>query len=805
MLKNYFKTAWRTLRQNKLLSAVNIAGLAVGLACVMLILMFVNDEYSYDRFHTNASRITRIVQTDTDTSGEENRSGNTGYPQGPAALANLPEVENFCRIKGWPMLSKKGNDALELMVLFTDSSVFSMFSFKVIKGNPHTMLLNRNSVVITDETARKYFGKEDPVGKTIELELGEDFEPLVVTGVVEKPPVNSSIRFDMLLPFEKQLPEDAAQRAESLNDWHSLFLNTFLLLKKNADPALAEAKFFPLYIKNSGDNWDNVKKETGLSSRVYKLQPFLNMHLDSEFFASNGLSNWSDSKYSYILSALALLILVIACINFINIMLAKSLQRSKEIGIRKVSGGTRAQLIFQFLSESLLVTLISFVPAVLVMKILLPVFSRFTERHYDTGYLLQPGILLLYLGLIVLVALLAGFYPALVASGFRPSQTLYGKLKLSGRNLFGRSLVVLQFAIAVMLIICTIVFNSQFNYMTRGDLGFKKDNILYLELPWGKAPEKLQLFRKELAKNSMIENIGGKNGGWNSTFFFINGKKTDWVGTEEMDDQYLRIIDVPVVKGRYLSYQNIADTVSNCMVNESFAKKYLDPRKDPIGQAVGRNRGEGVVLYNIVGVVKDYHDANFKQKIKPMYFSLDKSGRAFNSFIKFAPGQSKAAIAAVSKTFKTIFPFSVPEYKMLQEWNESWYAEEARWKEIVLYAAIIAILLSCMGLFALSTLSVQQRIKEIGIRKVLGAGVLNITSLVSKDFLKLVLIALIIASPVAWWLMNKWLQDFVYRIGISWWMFTLAGLTAMLVAVFTVGYHALKASLANPVNSLRTE
>lgn len=543
----------------------------------------------------------------------------------------------------------------------------------------------------------------------------------------------------------------------------------------------------------------------GLSSRSYHLQPFLSMHLDNAFFASNGLSNWSDSKYAYILSGLALLILGIACINFINIMLAKSLQRSKEIGVRKVSGSSRMQLVLQFLGESFLITLISFVPAFLLMKLLLPVFSRFTGRHYEIAYLFQPHILLLYLLLLVTVALLAGFYPAWVASGFKPVQTLYGKVKLSGKNMLGKSLVVLQFAMAIFLIICTIVFNRQFSYMTQSDLGFKKDNIIYMELPWGKPVEKLQLFKRELQQSAAVENIGGKNGGWNSTTFIVNGKKTDWVGTEDMDDQYLRIIQVPVVKGRYLSYSNAADTISACMVNESFVTTYLDAAKDPLAQTVGRRTDAGTREMNIVGVVKDYHDADFKRKISPMVFYLNKRGRAFNTYIRYAPGQYQTAAAALTKAYHAVFPFSVLQYSSLQEWNESWYGEEARWKEIIFYAALIAILLSCMGLFALSTLAVQQRVKEIGIRKVLGAGVSNITRLVSGGFLKLVLLALLLAAPVAAWIMNQWLQDFAYRISISWWIFALAGLLSLLVAFITVAWQAVKAAVANPADSLRTE
>jgi putative ABC transport system permease protein len=805
MIKNYFKTAWRNLRQNKLLSVVNIAGLGIGLACVMLIVLFVNDEYSFDTFHTNSSRIVRVVQTDVDTTGGERRSGNTGFPQGPAFAADIPEVENYCRIKGWDMLTKKGGEGIESKVLFADTSFFSFFSFKVVNGNPQTMLLGTSSVVLTDATAAKYFGNEDPIGKTVEIEVEEDFEPFTVTGIVKAAPANSSIRFDMLLPFEKQLPVNPEQRAEQLQSWNNLFLNTFLLLKKNTTVAAAQSKVWASFLKNNGEGWAQTKAANGLVARTYTLQPFLSMHLDNRFFASNGLSGWSDSKYSYILSGLAMLILLIACINFINIMLAKSLQRSKEIGIRKVSGSSRRQLIAQFLAESFLVTLLSFVPAFLLLQLLLPVFSSFTARHYDISYLFQPSIVFLYGALLLVVSLLAGFYPAIVASGFKPVQTLYGNVKVTGKNILGKSLLVLQFTIAAVLIICTIVFNRQFNYMTKSDVGFSKENIIRLQFPWTKTATQLQTFKNELSKNPAIAAVGGKSGDWNKTVFTINGRKTDWTYYENIDDKYLQVLQIPLVKGRYLSYANAADTISNCLVNEAFVATYLDKTKDPLGQGIAYGSKDGVPNLFVAGVVKNYHSASFKDKIEPICFLLDYRNDALNTFIKYHPGQSKAAVAAIQQTYKSLLPFSVLDLQFMQDWNESWYAEEARWKRIVFYAAIIAILLSCLGLFALSTLSVQQRVKEIGIRKVLGASVSGIAALVSKDFLKLVLIALLIASPLAWWIMHSWLNGFAYRIAVSWWMFLLTALIAILIAVAAVSFHAVKAAVANPVKSLRTE
>jgi putative ABC transport system permease protein len=803
MLKNYFKIAWRNLRQNKLLSFINIIGLSIGLACVMLIVLFVNDEFSFDKFHKNANRIVRVVQTDVDTAGKERRNGNSGMPQGPSFASAIPEVQAFCRIQGWDMLTKKGNDGIKAKVLYADTSFFSVFSFNILSGNPNKMLEGRNSVVLTDETAEKYFGNLDPIGKTVEIEVDEDFEPFIVAGIVKKAPINSSIKFDMLIPFQRRIPIGPAGAIRDNDNWNTLFLNTFLLLKKNTTVKAAQAKVWPAFLKFNEAGWNKTKARGGIVSRTYALQPFLQMHLDPLFFASNGISDWSDSKYAYILSGLAFLILLIACINFINIMLAKSLKRSKEIGIRKVSGSSRSQLVGQFLSESFLVTAISFIPAIIMMQILLPIFSNFTERHYDTSYLWQPTIIFLYCILLVAVSLLAGFYPAIVASKFKPVQVLYGNIKLSGKNIFGKALLVLQFGIAAALIICTIVYNSQFNYMTKSDAGFTKQNIIRVQFPWNKGAAQMQTFKNELVKNTSIISVGAKSGDWNKTNFVINGKTTDWTYYENIDDNYLQVLQIPLQKGRYLSYSNKADTISNCVVNEAFVAAYLDKSKDPIGQTLDMAKGEPSI--SIVGVVKNYHSASFKNKIEPIYFSLDKTGDALNMLINYKSGEEKKAMADISKTYKTIVPYAVLDAQYMQDWNEGWYKQEALWKKIVLFAAIIAIVLSCLGLFALSTLAIQQRVKEIGIRKVLGASVVGIASLVSKDFLKLVFISLLIASPIAWYIMNDWLKDFAYRINISWWIFLVTVFVTTCIAMLAISFHAIKAAVSNPVKSLRTE
>lgn len=801
MFKNYFSVAVRNLGKDKMLSFVNIAGLATGLACVMLIVLFVKDEWSFDRFHKNGKDIYRLVQTTTDTAGKEWRSGNTGLPHGPVFASGIPEIEHYCRIKGWDMTVKKGNEGIESKVLFADPSVFSVFSFDIISGNVADMLKDRKAVVLTEAAAAKFFGNENPVGKNVEIETEEGFETFSVSGIVKAMPLNSSLQFDMLIPFENQNPTDAAELNSQMSNWHSLYLNTFFLLKKGADAKAVEKKLWPVYAASDADAWNEYQRKNKGATKQFILQPFLSIHLDQRFYASNGLSNWGDETNSYILAGMALLILVIACINFINIAVARSLQRGKEIGIRKVSGGSKMQVMLQFLTESFVVTSIAFFAALGLVQLALPFFNTISNKHFSFVYLIQPGNIAVFAGLILLVSLMAGFYPAFVASRFRPAQTLYSRLKLSGKNYFGKSLVVLQFAIAASLVIGTIIFTLQFRYISKADLGYDASNMIHLQFPWDR-PAGLKQLKAELLKDPAIASIGTKSGDRNATIFEINGKKTDWTYYEHIDDDYLQTLNIPLVKGRYLSYANVADTVSNCLVNETFVSTYLDKTKDPIGQMIDANGAQPVT---VVGVVKNYHSADFKEKIAPIFFSLDKSGDLLNTYIKFHAGKEKAAGDVLARTYKKILPYAALEYYYMQDWLMQRYEADTQWKKIVSFAAFIAILIAALGLFALTTLSVQQRIKEIGIRKVLGASVAQIGYIISKDFLVLVTIALLIASPVAYWFMNKWLQDFAYRINISWWIFVLAGAVAMLVAMITTSVQAVKAAIANPVKSLRTE
>lgn len=807
MLFYNLKIAWRKLWRTPMLSAINIGGLSIALACVLLIALFLRDEWSFDKMHNKGDRIARLVQVQTDTSGDERRIGNTGYPQGPAYTAGVPEIEAFTRFKGWSILTKLGGEGVEAEVRLVDPAFFDMFSIGILKGNKKDFLRDRNFVVLSESAARKYFKTTDCLGKTVDLELDEDFEPFTVSGVVKDMPLNTSIQFDMLISFERELPLDPKARSEAMADWGSYFLNTFFLLQPGVDPKAVEKKLPAVFNANSPFTRESFMKENGLVVFDHRLQPFLKMHLDDQFYATNGLMNWSDAGYSYLLAGVALLILVIACINFVNIALALALRRSKESGIRKVAGGSRLTLFIQYMTEALVPAILALLPAILVIQLLLPSFNEITGREFNLRYLMRPEVVGVVLGTVLLVAFMAGTYPALVASGFSPARTLYMRLKLSGKNWVGRSLVVFQFALAIILIIGAVVLNLQFNYMTGDNLGYSKENIIRFDMPYNKKADFAKV-KQALLTSPAIQAVSGKGGDWNKTMFFINGKKTDWTYYEVTDDDYLKMLGIPVVKGRYLSYGNVADTISSCLVNESFVRTHLDKTKDPIGQVIESNisSGDGKRrVHEIRGVVKDYHLSNFKEKIEPAVFLLDNRNSLFRAMVKYHPGQGSKALSVITSSFRANFPYSIMNYQFMQDWNEEQYGEEKRWKTIANYSSVIAILLSCLGLFALSTLAVQQRVKEIGVRKVLGAGMVSIASLLSKEFLKLVMLAILIAVPIAWYLANQWIKDYVYRIDMSAWIFIGAGLFVVVLAMVTVFYQSWTAARMNPVKSLRAE
>jgi len=547
-----------------------------------------------------------------------------------------------------------------------------------------------------------------------------------------------------------------------------------------------------------------IREKFGDSSATYySLQAFMDMHLSKDYKAENGLADASNPFYSYLLSGIAIFILLIACINFVNLTVARSVKRAKEIGVRKVIGGSRQQLIMQFLGESFFLCFLAFLLSILLVQWVLPVFNHLSNKALALSYLFDVKLVSGYIALFILTSLLAGFYPALVLSGYNPVQTLYSRFALAGKSYLQKGLVILQFALASFLIIGTITMYSQFHYLTNEKLGYDDSNLVTVNLQSRGMPHSKALpIRNEMMKSSSIEDVSFKNGGSWGTAARVNGETEIQFAFETIDETYIPLLKIPLVKGRSFSKNFPSDSTHSVLVNEVFVKKA--GWKDPIGQQVDFWYNEGE-KYTVVGVVKNYHYEALTKEIEPQLFTM-KPGNFYGiMFIKIKPGAASAALKHIENTFKKFFPTSPYSYVFKDQENRASYETEMKWKQIVMFGAILTIFISCIGLFGLSVLSAEKRTKEIGIRKVLGASVRNVVSILSTDFLKLVMIALLIAMPLAWLAASKWLQNYPYRISLSWWMFAMAGLLVVIVAFATVSFQAVKAAIANPVKNLRTE
>ena len=796
MFKNYFKIAFRNIQRNKIYSFINIAGLSLGLACAMLIILYVKDEVSFDRFHKNGNNIYRIASI-MQFGGEEKKLGITGFLQGPRFTQNVSGIKSFVRLQGGRQDFKKGTDIQSQDILYADSTFFSVFSFPLLSGNPVTCLTEPHTIVLTEDEAKKQFGTSDVLGKNILIREDSAFVPYKVTAVAKDCPQNSSIQFSALLPF-KETETDALNN----DNWFNFFLNTFVVLEPNANQHAIENQMQRFYVKDAKGTFSKMAEQFDLgkdaSMGSYFLQPFTAMHLSTELPA-DGLSKASNPVYSYILSGIALFILLIACINFINLTIARSMKRAKEIGIRKVVGGNRKQLIIQFLGESFVLCLIAFATAVALVKLILPVFNHLSNKALAISYLFDTKLIAAYLVLFVLTTLLAGFYPAFILSDFNPVKTLYSRFTLSGKNYLQKALVVLQFTLSSFLIIATLIIYYQFNYLTTEKLGYDDSNLVMVE-KGGLRPTQAKLFREQLMKNPGILGVAPKNGGYSSTRAKVESDSAIDFTYETIDESYLPLLKIPLVAGRNFSMDFPSDSSKAVLVNESFVKKA--GWRNPLGQQVNfwyRNQ-----KYVVIGVVKDYHFQALSQKIGPQLFTMN--GNDFGVvYIKIRPESATSSLAYIQKTFHALFPLAPFSYTFKNDENIKNYEAEAKWKQIMLYSAILTIFISCIGLFGLSVLSAEKRTKEIGIRKVLGASVQSVVTSLSLDFLKLVLIAMVIAIPLAWLAAGKWLQKYPYRIQMSWEIFAAGGLFVIIIALITVSFQAIKAAMANPVESLRTE
>lgn len=798
MIKNYFITAWRNLWKNKVYTFINITGLAIGLACCMLIILYTKDEVSYDRFHANAPNIYHVVSKMTSPDGNVTKIGSTGNRPGPAFKESIPEAKDFVRIQQRNFSVKKGTEVFDEEGHFADENFFSFFSFKLKEGNPAAALNDIHSLVLSEELAKKYFGNEPALGKTLEINSGNGFEQFIVSGIAKKSPENSSVKVKLMLSMKTAL------RDEPDNLWLNFFQNTFVSLQPGANIKAVEKKFAEVYAISSKDEAKKAAEELGLKDKIeYKLQPLLGMHLDTEYVPDNGLYNASKPVYAYILTGIAIFLLIIACINFINLSIARSLSRAKEIGIRKMAGGERKQLIFQFLGESFLLSFLGFVMALMLVMLALPFFNELSNKALSFSYLFDAKLIFLYLGLFMLSALMAGFYPALVLSKLNPVQTLYGRTYFAGKNYLSKGLVVLQFALATFLIIGTITIYSQFNFLTHYNLGYNDDNLVVLRTGRIDA-KKVNLIIGELQKNPAIASVAARNGGARQTIAKIDGNEKEIsLAYETVDKEYLSTLQLNLVQGHNITGENPADSSTSAVVNETFVK--TAGWKDPLGKQVDFFWDSGRV-YTVVGVVKDYYYGSLKEKIMPQLFTMDpRSGKFGQLWVKINPLNTASTLQYIQKTFRAALPQQPFLYDFKKDTNAAQYASEQKWKQIISFAAILTIFVSCIGLFGLASLAAQKRTKEVGIRKVLGAGVADIVKKLSTSFLVLVLIAALIAVPAAWWVSHKWLQGYPLRIEISIWMFVFALLLIVVVSLVTISFQAIKAAIANPVKALRND
>jgi putative ABC transport system permease protein len=799
MFKNYFKTAFRNLRRNKIYSFINIAGLSIGLACAMLIMLYVKDEVSFDKFHKNVNNIYRVVSKNKHN-GTEYKDGNTGFLQGPRFKQNVSGIDRFVRVQSGSEDIKIGNEIQAQDLLYVDSSFFSVFTFPLLSGNSKTCLIEPHSIVLSEDAAKKYFGTADAVGKLIMLKNDSAFVPYKVTAVAKRCPQNSSIQFTALLPFK-----ETAADAENNDNWYNFFLNTFVVLNPNVNPQNVNKQMQAFYIKDAAITFKQMIEKYGggadASMGAYFLQPYTNMHMSTELPAQNGLTNASNPMYAYILSGIALFVLIIACINFINLTVARSVKRSKEIGIRKVIGGNRKQLIIQFLGESFLLCTIAFVFAVLLVQLILPLFNDLSNKALSLSYLFDAKLIGGYILLFLITSLLAGFYPALILSGYNPVQTLYSRFNIGGKNYLQKSLVVLQFTLASFLIIATFTIYSQFNFLTDTKLGYDDSNLVLVNKDRIRHVD-AALFKNELMKSPDIIGVSAKNGGVWRTGAKTGNDSSMQFAYETIDESYLPLLKIPLIEGRNFSAAFPSDSTNSVIVNESFVKKA--GWKNPIGEIVNffYNNNE---IYHVIGVVKDYHFASLNEKIIPQLFTMKNDNLYGTYYIKIKPNAQTASLKLIQKTFKKLYPMSPYSYVFKDEQNLKEYEAVAKWKQILLFGAILTIFISCIGLFGLSVLSAEKRTKELGIRKVLGASVRNVVSILSADFLKLVLIALVIAIPLSWLAANKWLENYPYRISLSWWLFATGSILVIFIALATVSFQAIKAALQNPVKSLRME
>lgn len=811
MIKNYLRSAFRNIKRNPFISFINIFGLTVGLTCCLLILTYIINERSYDKFNKKANDIYRVTRIFYSGQGIENlHLSAVAPPFGPLLQSAFPDIEKVTRVLPNGISALKYKDKLfnEKNGFIADENFFDFFNVPMVKGDQKSALTEPYSVMMTEATAKKYFGDEDPINKTIQFDNNK--HEFKVTGIYKAFPQNAHLHPDLLLSFSTLKDSSVYGEKQLETNFGNNAFYTYLLFPKNYNVSRVEAQlpnFLDNYVHLPGMP-GNVKTHQATKLTLQKLTDIhLTSHLDDEI-EENG-----DIIRVYIFSAIALFILLIACINYMNLSTARSALRAKEIGIRKVIGAQRKEIISQFLSESILITWIALILAFVLTALVLPLINKLSNQVLSINSLLQWSVLLPVILLPFVIGLISGIYPALFMSSFVPVKVLKGILKVGSGNIsFRKVLVVLQFSISIILIVATTVVYQQLQYVQDKDLGFNKDFILTMDFP-NALTKQYQSFKNEIEKNAAVKNVGHSSripsgrlldeqdaavlqgGAMQTTKIDLKCIATDY--------DFIPTYGMQMASGRNFSKAFATDT-SNYIINESAVQALGWKTAE---NAVGKDMRYGGIRGKVIGVVKDFHFESLHQQIIPLIMTLPSPNQSFNGkmSIKIDGHNVRSAMSTIESTWHKYAPEVPFDFTFLDSKFAQLYNSEQQQGSLFTIFSCIAIFIACLGLFGLSAFTITQRVKEIGVRKVLGASVPQIVTELSKDFLKLVLIAGIIALPVAWFVMNKWLLDFAFRISISWWVLALAAVIALIIAFATISFQSIKAALANPVKSLRSE
>jgi putative ABC transport system permease protein len=813
MKRNYFKIAWRNLMKQKVFSFINIIGLAVGLTSFLLIALYIFDELTFDGFHKNANNIYRVVDNKTSAEGKETKIAGAGYLVSESSKNDFPEVKDVIRIATFGranVSTVENNNVFYEDFTIGNEAFLTTFDFKLLQGDGSTALTAPHSVILTENEARKLFNSVNVLGKTIKSD--RDTVPYRITGVLQNFPANSSISFNIL--FSESSIENDEFKKFIKSDWNSDAFSTYFLLNDKTIPPDLQTKINSLVVKNSGGQTKTKQN--------FILQPLKDVHFYSAGIEGNP-GNTGDITYVYIFLVVALFVLFIACINYMNLTTARFANRAKEIAVRKVAGASQKNLAAQFLVEAFLLTTIAMLLALISAKILLPAFNEFTQKQLVLGSETDFRIWLGMAFVIVFVSLISGIYPAIFQARLKPLLLLKNKINIGKGNIsLRRSLVVFQFTLSIVMIVATIVAYMQMQYINTKDMGFKKDQLVVVDINSGKVRHSAEIIKNDFKKLPQVQDVSVSSrvpGEWKN-LPKVEVRKQGEGATKNndayfigVDAQFLKTYEVALVKGRNFRAGEASDS-SSVLINEAAAKQL------GITEAAGQVIEIPTVNYggdfssldkpfyaNIIGIVKDFNFQSLHQSLSPMILAYQNNPihniDYFTARVK--TGDLSATLKQMDAVLHSIDQNHLFEYHFLDKQWDLFYTEDNVRQTIFIGMAILAILIACLGLLGLATYAAEQRIREIGIRKVLGSSVRAIVFMLTKDFLKLIIIAAVIACPVAWFAMNKWLQDFAYRIDIQWWVFIAAAFLAAFIALATVTFQAIKAATANPVKSLRTE